>query len=59
MFLDVVPFERLIFTQGYPDAPIENSTVVTLTLTARGDRTEMSIHLRGFAGLPDDLYRYE
>ena len=33
VFLDVVPFERLVFTWGYPDDPIENSPVVTLTLT--------------------------
>ncbi|WP_223822009.1 MULTISPECIES: SRPBCC domain-containing protein [Paenibacillus] len=32
VFLDVVPFERLVFTWGYPDDPIENSPVVTLTL---------------------------
>jgi uncharacterized protein YndB with AHSA1/START domain len=25
VFLDVVPFERLVFTWGYPDAPIEDS----------------------------------
>jgi uncharacterized protein YndB with AHSA1/START domain len=25
VFLDVVPFERLVFTWGYPDDPIENS----------------------------------
>ena len=46
VFLDVVPFERLVFTWGYPDDPIENSPVVTLTLTAHGDRTEIIFHLR-------------
>jgi len=59
VFLDVVPFERLVFTWGYPDAPIENSPVVTLTLTAQGDRTEMIFHLRGFAGHPGDKYVYD
>lgn len=29
-----------------PDDPIENSPVVTLTLTAQGERTEMIFHLR-------------
>lgn len=59
VFLDVVPFERLIFTWGYPDAPIEDSPVVTLTLTANGDNTEMTFHLRGFAGHPGDQYVYD
>ncbi|MFB0844677.1 SRPBCC family protein [Paenibacillus oleatilyticus] len=35
VFLDVVPFERLVCTWGYPDDPIENSPVVTLTLLYR------------------------
>ncbi|MDF2721804.1 MAG: hypothetical protein K0Q59_1479 [Paenibacillus sp.] len=59
VFLDVVPFERLVFTWGNPDAPIEDSPVVTLTLTAHGDRTEMIFHLRGCAGHPGDKYFYD
>lgn len=59
LFLDVVPFERLVFTWGYPDDPIENSPVVTLTLNAHGDRTEMVFQLRGFAGHPGDQYVYD
>lgn len=59
VFLDVVPFERLVFTWGYPDAPIEDSPVVTLTLTEHGDRTEMNFHLRGFAGHPGDQFVYD
>ncbi|ALC91491.1 ATPase [Bacillus sp. FJAT-18017] len=58
-FLEVVPFERLVFTWGYPDAPIENSPVVTLSLTELGDHTEMIFHLRGFAGHPGDQYVYD
>lgn len=58
-FLDVVPFERFVFTWGYPDDPIENSPVVTLTLTAHGDRTEMIFHMRGVAGHPGDQYFYD
>ena len=57
VFLDVVPFERLVFTWGHPNDP--NSPVVTLTLTAQGDRTEMIFHLRGFAGHPGDKYMYD
>ncbi|MBT2667580.1 SRPBCC domain-containing protein [Bacillus sp. ISL-4] len=59
VFLDVVPFERLVFTWGYPDDPSENSPVVTLTLTAHGDRTEMIFHLSGFAGHSGDQYVYD
>lgn len=59
VFLDVVPFERLVFTWGYPDDPIEKSPVVTLTLIAHGDSTEMIFHLRGFAGHPGDQYVYD
>jgi hypothetical protein len=59
VFLDVVPFERLVLTWGSPDDPIENSPVVTLTLTAQGDRTEMIFHLRGLAGHPGDKYFYD
>jgi uncharacterized protein YndB with AHSA1/START domain len=59
VFLDVVPFERLVFTWGSPDDPIENSPVVTLTLTEQGDRTEMIFHLRGLAGQPGDKYFYD
>ncbi|USG68276.1 SRPBCC domain-containing protein [Brevibacillus ruminantium] len=59
VFLDVVPFERLVFTWGHPNDP--NSPVVTLTLAAHGDgdRTEMIFHLRGFAGHPGDKYMYD
>lgn len=59
VFLDVIPYERLVFTWGYPDAPIEDSPVVTLTLTEQGDRTEMIFHLRGFPGHPGDQYVYD
>lgn len=57
VFLDVVPFERLVFTWGHPGDP--NSPVATLTLTERGDRTEMIFHLRGVAGHPGDQYFYD
>ncbi|WP_370076353.1 SRPBCC domain-containing protein [Lysinibacillus sp. RC46] len=59
MVLDVVQFERFVFIWGYPDAPIENSPVVTLTLTAHGDRTEMSFHLHRLAGHSGDQYVYD
>lgn len=54
VFIDVVPFERLVFTWARPEDPIEQSPVVTVTLTAQGERTEMVFHLRGIAGHPGD-----
>ncbi|WP_053079599.1 hypothetical protein [Brevibacillus brevis] len=51
MFLDVVPFEQLV------NDP--NSPVVTLTLIAQGDRTEMIFHLHGVADHPGDKYMYD
>lgn len=41
VFLDVIPFERLVFTWGSPDDPVEGTPVVTLTLTAQGDRDDL------------------
>lgn len=59
VFLDVVPFDRLVFTWGNPEDPIEASPVVTLTFVVDGDRTEMTFHLRGVAGHPGDGYVYD
>ena len=59
VFLEVVPFEKLVFTWGYPDAPIEESPVITLKLTEQGNHTEMNFHLQGFAGHPGDQYVYD
>lgn len=54
VFLEVLPVERLAFTWARPEDPVEGSPVATVTLTARGDRTEMVFHLRGVAGRPGD-----
>ncbi|RLV54796.1 SRPBCC domain-containing protein [Aeromicrobium phragmitis] len=58
-YLDVQPMERLVFTWGEPDAPVEGTPVITLTLTPQGDRTELVFHLRGHAGEPGDGYVYD
>ncbi|WP_159881551.1 SRPBCC family protein [Paenibacillus puerhi] len=57
VFLEVKPFERLVFTWGHPNDP--NSPVVTLTLTEQGNHTEMTFHLRGVAGHPGDRFFYD
>ncbi|MGP5305960.1 SRPBCC family protein [Brachybacterium alimentarium] len=59
VFLEVAPLERLVFTWGSPDDPTEDSPVVTLTLAEDDGRTEMTFHLRGFAGRPGDGYVYD
>ncbi len=53
-FVEVVPYERVVFTFGWdqPDHPIPpGSTTVEYTLTAEGDKTRL--HLRHH-GLPED-----
>lgn len=48
-YLEVVEPERLVFTWGVADA---DASVVAVTLAERGDRTEVSLTVRGVVG-PD------
>ena len=59
VFLDVVPFERLVFTWGHPEDPVENTPTVTLTLHEHGESTEMIFHLRGYSGHQGDKFVYD
>lgn len=62
VYLEITPVERLVFTWGEPDAPVDSSPVVTLTFSTSGDRgqhTEMVFHLRGIGGRPGDNYVYD
>ncbi|QTX04029.1 SRPBCC family protein [Agromyces archimandritae] len=58
-FLEVEPFDRLVFTWGEPDAPVEGTPVITLTFLPDGDRTEFVLHLRGYDGTPGDGFVYD
>lgn len=58
-YIEVEPVERLVFTWGEPDAPIDAAPVITLTLVARGDRTELVFHLVGYEGEPGDGFIYD
>lgn len=58
-YLEVEPFERLVFTWGEPDAPVDGTPVITLTLIPQGERTELVLHLRGYAGKPGDGFVYD
>jgi len=60
VFLEVEAIERLVFTWGEPDAPVETAPVITLTLTALSpDSTELVFHLRGFDGKSGDGFVYD
>jgi len=58
-YLEVEPTERLVFTWGEPDAPVDGAPVITLTFIPRGERTELVLHLRGWAGEPGDGFVYD
>ncbi len=57
-FVEVEPFDRLVFSWGMPDASVDEAPRITLTFIERGDQTELIFHLRGYAGKPgdDDVY---
>ncbi|WP_024796120.1 SRPBCC family protein [Tomitella biformata] len=58
-YLEIDEPSRLSFTWGLPDDPVEDSPVVTVTLVALGDKTEMTFHLRGIGGTPGDGNVYD
>lgn len=58
VFLEVVPGERLVFTWGGVDDPVEESPVATVTLADAGEGTDLVFRLRGVDAGPgdDDVY---
>jgi uncharacterized protein YndB with AHSA1/START domain len=61
IYREIVPHEKLMFawgaTDGWPKLDpdhLDDSPLVTMTLTERGGRTEMAIHVELPADLPDD-----
>ncbi len=58
-YLAVEPIDRLVFTWGEPDAPVDGMPVITLTFVPRGERTELVFHLRGYDGKPGDGFVYD
>lgn len=58
-YLEVDPIERLVFTWGDPDAPVEGAPVITLTLIPVGEGTRLDFHLRGYDGEPGDGFVYD
>ena len=59
VYLEVTPMDRLVFTWGNPDAPVEHAPVITLTFTPKGDGTVLVFHLRGHHGRPGDGFIYD
>jgi uncharacterized protein YndB with AHSA1/START domain len=59
VYLEVQPFERLVFTWGDPDAAPDDAPVATVTLAPNGGRTRMTFELRGVEGRPGDGFFYD
>lgn len=59
VYLEVLPYERLRFTWGDPDADPAEAPVVTVTLAPEGARTRMTFDLRGAAGRPGDGFIHD
>lgn len=58
-YVEVEPYDRLVFSWGYPDAPVDESALITLTFVERGEQTELVFHLRGYDGAPGDGFVYD
>lgn len=58
-YIEVEPFDRLAFTWGDPDAPVDAAPVITLTLTRYDANTHLLFHLRGLEGKPGDGFVYD
>ncbi len=59
VYREVEPFERLVFTWGYPDGDPDDSPIVTVTLEPVGEGTRMTFDLRGVEGAAGDSYYYD
>ncbi|OUZ07621.1 polyketide cyclase [Aeromicrobium sp. PE09-221] len=53
-YLTVEPPHRLVFTWGAPGDAREDQPVVSLSLSATGDGTELTLNVTGIAGNPGD-----
>lgn len=59
VYREVVPFERLVFTWGYPDGDPDDTPAITITLEPAGERTRMTFDLRGVEGKKGDGFFYD
>lgn len=58
-YLEIAEPEQLVFTWGQPDARVEDSPLITLTLADLGDKTEMTFRLQGVPGKPGDGFVHD
>ena len=58
-YVEVEPFDRLVFSWGEPDAAVDEAPLITLTFLERGEQTELVFHLRGYDGQPGDGFVYD
>ncbi|MBX9472258.1 SRPBCC family protein [Microcella sp.] len=58
-YVEVEPFDRLVFSWGEPEASVDDAPRITLTFIEQGDQTELVFHLRGFEGKPGDGFVYD
>ncbi len=59
VYREVVPYERLVFTWGYPDGDPDDQPVITITLEPVGERTRLTFDLRGVEGTQGDGSFYD
>ncbi len=52
VYLEVSEPDRLVFTWGDPDGPVDGASVITVTPTERGSKTDVRLHGRGIARRP-------
>lgn len=59
VYLEVAPFERLVFTWGEPDGDPDDTPIITVTLETVSEGTRMTFDLRGVDGVRGDGFFYD
>lgn len=58
-YLQISPYERLVFTWGDPKDELEDCPIVTVILTPSTEGTHMTFHLAGADGAAGDDFFYD
>ena len=59
VYVEIREPQRLAFTWGHPDDPVETATVVTVSLARHGEQTDITLHVRGLQGRPGEGRAYD
>ena len=59
VYLEVAPYERLVFTWGVPGGDPDDTPIVAITLEPAVDGTRMTFDLRGVDGTKGDGFFYD